>query len=107
VTAFEHQHEVTVSVRDSGVGIEPSTLLDLFGLFVRGPNAAKQNRDGLGVGLALASRLAEMDGGSLTAASEGIGQGSEFTLRLPVVAVPSRTAVPSGARSESDAHHLP
>jgi signal transduction histidine kinase/CheY-like chemotaxis protein len=88
--------EVLVSVRDTGVGIESSTLPQLFELFVRGPQAALRNRDGLGVGLALARRLAEMHGGSITAASGGAGLGSEFTLRLPLARTPAG-ADPSAA----------
>jgi signal transduction histidine kinase len=85
IRAQVHHGEVLISVRDNGAGIEPSALSQLFELFARGPESAQQNREGLGVGLALARRLADMHGGSLVGASEGLGKGSEFTLRLPVI----------------------
>jgi signal transduction histidine kinase len=78
----EHVH---LSVRDTGIGLDPTKSQELFELFGRGPGAAAYHRDGLGVGLALARRLADMHGGSITASSQGPGRGSEFTLRLPAL----------------------
>jgi len=83
VRTSEHAGEARISVRDSGVGIDPESMARLFDLFVRGPESDRRHREGLGVGLALARRLAELHGGSLSGASEGPGRGSEFTLRLP------------------------
>lgn len=74
---------VIISVRDSGIGISPAVLPTLFQMFARGEHSAERGQDGLGIGLALARRLAEMHGGSLQARSEGPGKGSEFILRLP------------------------
>jgi PAS domain S-box-containing protein len=78
---MEGEH-VLLQVRDNGVGIEPGGLEGIFEMFVRGrsPRAAA----GLGIGLALSRRLAEMHGGTLQAYSEGAGKGSVFTLRLPL-----------------------
>ena len=84
VRTSEHAGEAWISVRDGGVGIDPESMARLFDLFVRGPESDRRHREGLGVGLALARRLAELHGGSLSGASEGPGRGSEFTLRLPV-----------------------
>jgi signal transduction histidine kinase/ActR/RegA family two-component response regulator len=75
---------VEISVMDTGVGIEPAAIPGLFELFARGPHAERRHRQGLGVGLALARRLAEMHDGSLVGVSDGPGCGSRFTLRLPV-----------------------
>ena len=84
VRTTEHAGEAWISVRDSGVGIDPESMARLFDLFVRGPESERRHREGLGVGLALARRLAELHGGSLSGTSEGAGRGSEFTLRLPL-----------------------
>ena len=75
---------VVVSVRDSGIGIEPEALPRMFEMFSRGLRDGGQAQGGLGIGLALSRRLAEMHGGTLEGRSEGSGRGSEFILRLPV-----------------------
>jgi PAS domain S-box-containing protein len=84
-----------VSVTDTGMGFEPGEGSRLFEMFVRG-----QRSQGLGIGLALARRLAEMHGGTLSGASAGAGRGATFTLSLPAappaeVAPGSSTQVPS------------
>ncbi|HVV51491.1 MAG TPA: response regulator [Polyangia bacterium] len=72
-----------VRVVDSGSGIPTDKVQDVFGMFARVERPGIANASGLGIGLALARRLAEMHGGTLTAASAGEGQGSTFTLTLP------------------------
>jgi signal transduction histidine kinase len=74
---------VEIFVRDTGVGIAPEHLERIFDMFTRGVDAGARAPQGLGIGLALARRLAELHGGRLTATSSGLGQGSEFTLILP------------------------
>jgi PAS domain S-box-containing protein len=71
-------------VRDNGRGIEPEMIARIFDMFARGPQSSQRASGGLGVGLALARRIAELHGGSLEAHSEGRAKGSEFTLRLPL-----------------------
>ena len=73
---------VVVTVRDDGIGIAPETLPGLFEMFYRGNGDG--SRGGLGIGLTLAQKLAEMHGGTITASSAGLGQGSEFTVQLPL-----------------------
>jgi signal transduction histidine kinase len=73
--------EVRVAVRDNGIGIEPQKLPEVFGLFVQAQRP--QAGGGLGIGLSLASRLAELHGGRIEAHSEGLGRGSEFVVVLP------------------------
>jgi two-component system CheB/CheR fusion protein len=80
------EQEAVVRVRDSGVGIGADALPHIFDLFTQGDPAAARSRSGLGVGLALVRSIVELHGGSVTAASAGIGQGSEFTVRLPFAA---------------------
>ena len=75
-------------VRDSGVGIDPEMLSCVFDLFVQGERGPDRGPGGLGLGLTLVRRIAELHGGSAEAASDGRGRGSEFTVRLPALAVP-------------------
>jgi signal transduction histidine kinase len=80
---------LTLSVRDNGAGLTADLRAHVFDLFVQGPDTRSLARGGLGIGLTLARRLVELHGGTLEAASEGPGQGSEFTLRLPLRPVPA------------------
>jgi signal transduction histidine kinase len=77
-------HYAVVSVRDSGIGIAADTLPHIFDLFVQADPPARRHGAGLGIGLALVRTLVEMHGGSVAAMSAGVGQGSEFSVRLPV-----------------------
>jgi signal transduction histidine kinase len=72
-----------VRVKDSGIGIAAHMLAHVFDLFMQVPVAAARARSGVGVGLALVRKLVEMHDGSVTALSAGVGQGSEFVVRLP------------------------
>ncbi|AKJ28188.1 PAS domain S-box protein [Caldimonas brevitalea] len=76
--------EARVSVRDNGVGISVAMLPRLFEMFSQGDRSIERSQGGLGIGLALVKRLVEMHGGSVEVRSEGLGHGSEFTVRLPL-----------------------
>jgi PAS domain S-box-containing protein len=76
--------EAVVAISDTGDGIDAEQLPQLFKVFVRGRQSATRNQTGLGIGLALVRRLAEMHGGNVEAESKGAGKGSRFTVRLPV-----------------------
>ncbi len=91
--------EVVFRVRDAGAGIAAESLPKLFTLFSRLPGGSAGHQGGLGVGLALVRRLVEMHGGTVSARSDGVGKGSEFSVRLPVSAEPQapRTAGTSGS----------
>jgi PAS domain S-box-containing protein len=84
-----------VRVRDSGRGIEADMLERIFGMFVQGRDPVDRVGSGLGIGLALARRIAELHGGRLSAASEGRGRGSVFTLELPLTVSTARSPVPA------------
>jgi signal transduction histidine kinase len=75
-------------VRDTGVGIAPDVLPRIFDLFVQGEPGALRGRGGLGIGLAVVQRLADLHGGTIHAESDGPGRGSTFILRLPGVPPP-------------------
>jgi signal transduction histidine kinase len=81
--AAAEEGEVIISVSDTGVGIAPSALPNIFDMFMQGEDPAGQLRDGLGIGLTLAKRLIELHDGRITAKSEGPGTGATFTIRLP------------------------
>ncbi|HEY5863135.1 MAG TPA: ATP-binding protein, partial [Casimicrobiaceae bacterium] len=83
LAAARDGNAVSITVRDNGAGIAPSTMPKLFEMFSRGDRMAHHKQEGLGIGLALARRLAEMHGGTVNGRSEGLGMGSEFTVRLP------------------------
>jgi signal transduction histidine kinase len=78
-----------IRVVDSGAGIPGDQIERVFGMFARITRAEGLQESGLGIGLALARRLAEMHGGTLTAASEGEGRGTTFTLALPAIGLAS------------------
>ncbi len=87
VRAVGKDDEVEVTVEDTGIGIEPELLGHVFELFTQGRPAVKGAVGGFGIGLAVARRLVEAHGGTLTAHSAGAGKGSRFTVRLPREAV--------------------
>ena len=76
---------VTVSVRDSGIGLDGTHLGTIFDLFAQIDSSLERSRGGLGIGLTLARRLVEMHGGRIGAASPGLGRGSEFSVDLPLL----------------------
>jgi signal transduction histidine kinase len=77
--------DAVVRVKDSGIGIAPHMLTQVFDLFMQVPVASARGRSGVGVGLALVRKLVEMHDGSVTALSAGLGLGSEFVVRLPAL----------------------
>ena len=80
--------EAVLRVADDGIGMSPDLAERAFDLFVQGERGLDRNMGGLGIGLTLVRRLAEMHGGSATAASGGPGEGSEVTVRLPAIEAP-------------------
>jgi signal transduction histidine kinase len=78
----EDEHLV-LRVQDSGVGIHPDDLPGIFEMFSQVDPTMARTEGGLGIGLALAKGLVELHGGTIAACSDGLGHGSEFTVRLP------------------------
>src|SRR5262249_31777116 len=81
--------DAVVRVHDSGMGISADMLPRVFDLFAQGDRTLDRPQGGLGIGLTLAKSLAEAHGGTIEAWSAGLGQGSEFTVRLPRVPAPA------------------
>jgi signal transduction histidine kinase len=78
-----------VAVVDNGVGMRQEEIESMFGLFVQGERAPDRADGGLGLGLSLVHRIATMHGGEAGATSDGVGAGSRFFVRLPVLGAPS------------------
>ena len=86
VTLRSEGQDCEISVTDTGTGIASDVLPFVFDRFWRGDTSPEQRFSGLGLGLALAKRLVELHGGTVTATSAGPNQGSTFTVVLPRVA---------------------
>jgi signal transduction histidine kinase/CheY-like chemotaxis protein len=84
LSARRERDEVVFSVRDNGIGLAPEMRTRIFEPFTQG-EAPDSTQQGLGIGLMLVRRLVEIQGGTVSASSPGINQGSEFTVRLPVL----------------------
>jgi CheY-like chemotaxis protein/anti-sigma regulatory factor (Ser/Thr protein kinase) len=74
---------VRLTVSDNGIGMEGELVARAFDLFAQGARNSDRSQGGLGIGLALVKNLAELHGGKVAARSEGLGQGSSFTVTLP------------------------
>ncbi len=85
--------EAVLRVRDSGTGLSPESLEQIFEPFAQASPTLARSRGGLGIGLAVVRSLVEMHKGMVAARSDGIGAGSEFEIRLPVVKKPGAARV--------------
>ena len=107
VTARREGPEAVVSVRDTGIGIPPDMLGQVFDMFAQVDNPLRRSQDGLGIGLSLVRTLTLMHGGSVEARSDGLGQGSEFVVRLPVAGVDASGGERISANGEASARIRP
>lgn len=107
ISAESTGQEITVEVRDTGLGIDPDSLVKIFNAFEQADKKVTRQFGGLGLGLAITRRLVEMHGGSIRASSGGKGKGSVFTVVLPESTgqlvrssepAPSRVSEPSGLK---------
>jgi PAS domain S-box-containing protein len=104
VSVHQEAGEGVVILRDNGAGISPEMLPRVFDLFTQVDGVANHSHGGLGIGLALVRTLVEMHNGRVHVLSEGLGKGSQFTVRLPILKNPSpvdsklpgRTVTPTG-----------
>ncbi|HXU43343.1 MAG TPA: ATP-binding protein [Burkholderiales bacterium] len=97
--------EAAISVSDNGIGIAPEILPRVFDMFMQGGRDPRGAQSGLGIGLALAKNLVDLHGGTIEARSGGIDRGSQFIVRLPVLAAqrvePGRSTPRPGLRSRA------
>lgn len=94
VTAQQDGNEVVLRVRDTGIGIAPELLPRIFDLFTQADRTLDRSQGGLGIGLSLVKKLVELHGGTVTAHSGGLGQGSEFIVRIPALFPVSESIAP-------------
>jgi PAS domain S-box-containing protein len=85
LTVAREGAQVAIRVKDNGVGIAAEHLVGIFEMFTQIESSVERSRSGLGIGLTLVKTLVEMHGGAVEAHSEGIGRGSEFVVRLPML----------------------
>ncbi|VTU45327.1 hybrid sensor histidine kinase/response regulator [Variovorax sp. PBL-E5] len=90
--------EAVVTVTDSGIGIAPQHLAQIFEMFGQVESALDHSQGGQGIGLSLAKGLLQMHGGTISAFSEGVGKGSRFEIRLPLT---PRTAPADSAEART------
>ena len=95
IRVFEKNGYALFELSDSGIGISAELLPRVFDLFSQGQRSMDRGAGGLGIGLTLVKRLAEMHGGTVTAASAGVDRGSTFRLELPSVPQPVAPASPA------------
>ena len=86
-----------VTIADNGVGIAAELLPRVFELFVQSDRSLDRSQGGLGIGLSVVRRLIEMQGGTVSGSSAGLGQGSTFRITLPAIA-PARGEPPTESR---------
>jgi two-component system CheB/CheR fusion protein len=80
--------QAMLRVRDTGAGLDPEMLARLFAPFTQAERTLDRSKGGLGLGLALVKGLIELHGGEVAVHSEGLGQGTEFLVRLPIIPAP-------------------
>ncbi|MEX2121031.1 MAG: ATP-binding protein [Pirellulales bacterium] len=102
LAARRERDQALLTVRDNGIGIPAHLLPRLFDLFMQVDDRHERSQGGLGIGLALVRRLVEMHGGTIVVASRGEGQGSEFTVRLPLAAERAKPQSPQKPIEPSD-----
>jgi signal transduction histidine kinase/CheY-like chemotaxis protein len=97
LSAKVEDRTLVLAVADNGIGLAPDMLNSVFEMFVQVDSTLERTNAGLGVGLSLARRLVELHGGTIDAHSEGLGHGSSFSVRLPIVVEPELPTKPTPA----------
>ena len=92
--------QAEIAVRDNGIGIAPELLPSVFELFTQAELTPERGEGGLGLGLALVKRLTEMQGGRVRVESAGLGQGSTFTVALPLLGAAPPQARPASMTAD-------
>jgi signal transduction histidine kinase/ActR/RegA family two-component response regulator len=97
LSARVEDETLVLEVADTGIGLAPEMLQNVFEMFVQVDSTLERTNAGLGVGLSLARKLVELHGGVIQASSDGLGRGSRFTVRLPIVVEPELPTKPTPA----------
>lgn len=100
--------QAVIRIRDTGIGIAPDLFPRIFEMFGQADTVRERAHGGLGIGLTLARELVELHDGTLTVASAGPGQGSEFVVRLPLDSDPQPISAPErrGAAPSATRHRI-
>ncbi len=99
ISVAREGHDAVIDVQDNGAGIPADLLPRVFDLFVQARQTLARAQGGLGLGLAIVKNLVAMHGGSVSATSDGVGHGSKFTVRLPLIEEhPTKREAPSPPR---------
>lgn len=105
LTVQKEGDAMVLSVRDTGIGIEANFLPQIFDLFAQAQRSLDRSEGGLGVGLTLVRKLVQMHRGNIQAHSAGLGQGSEFIVRLPAAPSPTvRPQIPAVEQNKKAGH---
>ena len=107
LTARHENGQLTVSIKDTGIGIEPQKMPQIFNSFIQIEKKSPPSGNGLGIGLGLVKKLVELHDGAITAFSEGLGKGSEFVVQLPVAADQSAIVIPAADQAQSAPRAMP
>src|SRR5205823_457577 len=99
VSVEEPGNAVQITVRDTGIGVDPAFLPYVFDRFRQADSSTTRGQGGLGLGLAIVRHLVDLHGGVVTAESEGHGRGTRFTVMLPAAAPKNADAIDHGAGS--------
>src|SRR5450830_592892 len=98
-------HHVVITMEDNGVGISADVIPTIFTLFSQGPRSLARSEGGLGVGLSIVRNVIEMHGGTVHVTSNGLGQGTTFKIRLPMLENVDDQVVSSMIVSSSKSTH--
>jgi PAS domain S-box-containing protein len=101
LTVEREGEQAVIKVRDTGIGIAASHLPQIFDMFMQADISLERSVNGLGIGLTLVKNLVEMHDGTVEVHSEGIGQGSEFVVHLPIVETAPAPMLPDPTEFES------
>lgn len=106
VSVRRDRNAALLQVRDTGMGMSPELAGQVFDLFVQGDRALDRSLGGLGIGLTLVKRLAELHGGTASAASAGPGEGSLFTVSLPAIEAQAQAPRPAEEPAQRRRHKI-
>ncbi len=100
--ASSDENHVEVAISDSGIGLAPGKIDEIFEAFAQIDTSIERSRGGLGIGLTLVKRIVELHGGRVVAHSEGLGRGSRFAVTLPLEPIPDGVVAPAPAQSTAN-----
>lgn len=100
--ASVHDEQLSIEVRDEGIGIDPEFLPKVFELFAQSDRSLDRSKGGLGIGLTLVKQLLDMHDGTVHVQSDGHGRGSVFTIKLPTVPPPASSSESLTHSSDSE-----